>query len=158
MQIVLLPLLFAAVLLSGTKAHSVSLPVDGVYGGGDGCELLSEHGIAGLVQAGGTDYLSHDDIGGFIVTAHDVIGPDWTCRPLTVDGPNTALECVTDGATWMPMPIANVQANNDVLLFTFDDEPTIRLTKCNWSTRTHHQAAQNAPAFRAKHVVRRFGL
>jgi hypothetical protein len=120
----------STVLLSAGAAHALSLPVDGVYGTSDGCKLLSKHGVSALVQAGGTENLGTGDIEAIIVTPNEVIGPDWTCHPSTVDGANAALDCVTEGATWVPMPIATARPDRELLLFTFDDEPMLKLRKC----------------------------
>lgn len=122
--------LISTVLLSAGSAYAVSLPVDRVYGSGDGCELFSRHGVSALVRAGGTENFSTGGNGAIVVTPNEVIGPDWTCRPSTVDGANAALDCVTEGATWMPMPIATARPDQEFLLFTFDDEPTLKLKKC----------------------------
>jgi hypothetical protein len=117
-------------LISSASAFAPSLPVDGVYGSGDGCKLLREHGLSGLITAGGTETLTTDGAAGIILTPSQVIGPDWTCQPLTVDGPNAALNCVTEGATWMPMPIATVRPSQESLLFYFDDE-LMQMKKCS---------------------------
>ena len=125
----MLKMLVSMVLLGSAEAHAISLSVDGVYGSADGCKLFSEHGVSTLIKAGGTETLTARD-GGIILTPYAVIGPDWICEPSTVDGPHAALNCVSDGATWMPMPIATVQADHELLLFTFDDEPVMKLKKC----------------------------
>jgi hypothetical protein len=41
-------------LIGSASAFATSLPVDGVYGSGDGCKLLREHGLSALIEAGGT--------------------------------------------------------------------------------------------------------
>lgn len=118
-------------LIGSASAFATSLPVDGVYGSGDGCKLLREHGLSALIEAGGTETLTTDQAAGIILTPNEVIGPDWTCQPLTVDGPNAALNCVTEGATWMPMPIATVRPSHELLLFYFDEEPLMEMKKCS---------------------------
>jgi hypothetical protein len=118
------------VLIGSVSAFATSLPIDGVYGSGEGCKLLREHGLSALVEAGGTETLSTDETAGIILTPNEVIGPDWTCQPLTVDGPNAALNCETEGATWMPMPIATVRPSHESLLFYFDDE-LMQMKKCS---------------------------
>jgi hypothetical protein len=129
-------LLSILALIGSPSAFAISLPVDGVYGSGDGCKLLREHGLPALIEAGGTEALTTDEVAGIILTPNEIVGPDWTCRPLTVDGPTAALNCVTEGATWMPMPTATVRLGHDrpgheLLLFYFDDEPLMEMKKCD---------------------------
>lgn len=114
-------------------AQAISLPVDGTYGAGGGCEIAAVHGVEAVVEAGGTESFPESRTKGgedIIVTPSHAAGSDWVCKPGTVDGQYVALECESWGATWMPMPVARFALSGDRLLFTMPDEPTFTLERC----------------------------
>jgi hypothetical protein len=114
-------------------AQAISLPVDGTYGAGAGCEIAAVHGVAALVEDGGTEDFEEsrtkggDDI---VVTRSYAVGPDYVCRPGTVDGEYVALLCESWGATWVPMPVARFELSGESLRFTMPDEATLTLERC----------------------------
>lgn len=114
-------------------ARAAGLPVDGTYGIGAGCEIVAVHGLTAAIDAGGTEDFEEsltkggDDI---VVTPAYAVGPDYVCRPSTVDGEYVALICESWGATWVPLPVARFQLASEALRFTMPDEPTLTLERC----------------------------
>ena len=116
-----------------SAAQAISLPVDGTYGAGGGCEIAAVHGVEAVVEAGGTESFPESLTKGgedIIVTPSYAAGSDWVCKPGTVDGQYVALECESWGATWMPMPVARFALSGRTLRFTMPDEPTFTLDPC----------------------------
>lgn len=114
-------------------AEAISLPVDGRYGAGGGCEIAAVHGVDAVVEAGGTESFPESRTKGgedIIVTPSYAAGSDWVCEPGTVDGEYVALLCESWGATWVPMPIARFELSGEILRFTMPDEPTFALERC----------------------------
>jgi hypothetical protein len=114
-------------------AQAISLPVDGIYGAGGGCEIVAVHGIDAVIAAGGTESFPESRTKGgedVIVTPSYATGSDWVCKPGTVDGEYVALECVSWGATWLPMPVAHFEVSGETLRFTMPDEATLTLDRC----------------------------
>jgi hypothetical protein len=117
----------------GASAQAINLPVDGTFGAGAGCRIVAAHGIANVVAAGGTEDFPESrktDGEDLIVTPAHAAGPDWVCEPATVDGEYVALQCVSWGATWVPMPVAHFKVSGDTLLLTMPDEATASLHRC----------------------------
>jgi hypothetical protein len=115
------------------SAQAISLPVDGTYGGGSGCEIAAVHGVEAVVAAGGTESFPESRTKGgenIIVTPSYAAGSDWVCKPGTVDGEYVALECESWGATWLPMPVAHFALSGETLRLTMPDEPTFSLERC----------------------------
>ena len=125
---------FSVVLIGLTvSAQAISLPVDGTYGGGGGCEIAAVHGVEAVVEAGGTESFPESRTKGgesIIVMPSYAAGSDWVCKPGTVDGEYVALECESWGATWLPMPVAHFQLSGETLRFTMPDEATLTLDRC----------------------------
>lgn len=125
----------AGVILIGLAetGGAVTLPVDGTYGAGGGCEILAVHGAAAAVEVGGTENFPERGAKGgeaIFVTPSHAVGSDWVCEPGTVDGEYVALLCESWGATWVPMPVARFEHVGESLLFTMPDEAPIRLKPC----------------------------
>jgi len=124
---------WVAALGLATAAQAISLPVDGTYGAGAGCEIVAVHGVEGAVAAGGTESLPESSTKGgdaIIITPAYAVGPDWVCRPGTIDGEYAALLCESWGATWVPMPVAHFELSGETLRFTMPDEETVSLERC----------------------------
>lgn len=124
---------FLCLLLLAQAAQALTLPVDGVYGAGEGCAIQSRHGIDTIVAAGGTEeFVENDDADeAILATPNYVVGSDWVCEPGTIDGDYAALLCVTDGATWVPMPIAGFKPHEGTMYFIMDDEAPVALERCD---------------------------
>jgi hypothetical protein len=124
----------SAILIGLTvTAQAISLPVDGIYGTGGGCEIAAVHGVEAVVEAGGTETFPESGAKGgedIIVTSSYAAGSDWVCKPGTVDGEYVALECESWGATWVPMPVARFELSEETLRFTMPDEATLILDRC----------------------------
>lgn len=120
-------------LLGSLPAQALTLPVEGPFGAGEGCAIHSHFGMAAIVEAGGTEEFVEDENSGeaLIATPDYVVGPDWVCEPGTVDGDYAALLCVTDGATWVPMPVAGFKHHEESVFFIMDDEAPVALSKCH---------------------------
>jgi hypothetical protein len=133
--------MLAALLVTCPLAHGAfadgagfALPVDGQFGTETGCEILAEFEIPAIVEAGGTEEIfgSHQGVDNpIVVTEEYLAGPDWVCEPGAVDGQYVALDCVSWGATWIPMPIARFEKKDDGLILTMDDEPPVSLEFCS---------------------------
>jgi hypothetical protein len=125
---------FAAALIGlSANARAASLPVDGTFGAGAGCEIVAVHGTAAVVAAGGTEEFPESDAKGgeaIIVTTTLALGSDWVCAPSTVDGEYVALLCESWGATWVPLPVAHFALSGDTLRFTMPDEEPMMLERC----------------------------
>lgn len=126
-------LVFLFLLSVAQPAQALTLPVDGSFGAGEGCAIQSRYGMAAIVEAGGTEeFIENDDSGdALIATSKYVVGPDWVCEPGTVDGDYAALLCETDGATWVPMPVAGFKHHEGSIFFIMDDEAPVALSKCD---------------------------
>jgi len=124
--------LYFSALLPAQAAQAISLPVEGVYGAGGGCKLVASHGFEAIVAAGGTESFSNEPETDDAIVASPayVAGPDWICEPGTVDGENAALLCVTEGATWVPMPIATFDPANGSIQFIMEDDAPVTLKRC----------------------------
>ena len=113
----------------GAPALGLGLPVASIYGSGDGCRLYGQEGMDAIAAAGGTEEFDTDDEEDVILTPTRMAGGDWVCRASTVDGEAAALLCVTDGATWTPLPVVHFTINGDDISFEMDEE-RYRLRKC----------------------------
>jgi hypothetical protein len=113
--------------------QALTLPVDGIYGVGEGCAIQSRHGMDAIVAAGGTEEFveNDDDSEAIIATPSHVVGSDWVCEAGTVDGDYAALLCVTEGATWVPMPVAAFKPHESSMYFIMDDEAPVALELCH---------------------------
>ena len=114
-------------------AYALTLPVEEFFGAGEGCAIQSRHGMDAIVAAGGTeDFVENfESDEAIIATPRYVVGSDWVCEPGTVDGDYAALLCVTDGATWVPMPIAAFKPHEGSMYFIMDDEAPVALERCD---------------------------
>jgi len=114
-------------------ARALTLPVEGTYGAGAGCEIIAVHGSAPAVEAGGTESFPESRTKGgeaIFVTPSHAVGSDWVCEPSTVDGEFVALLCNSWGATWVPMPVARFELAGETLMLTMPDEDPIKLERC----------------------------
>lgn len=111
-------------------AQAINLPVDGDYGASAGCALLAAHGMAAVIEAGGTETFPESGDDDIVLTPTRIAGPDWVCEPGTVDGEYAALLCVSMGATWVPMPVAHFDRSGEEIHFTMYDEEPVTLERC----------------------------